>query len=118
LQHSIVVTGAQDFLIPPLSFPAVSSCCAWEWRGDVPLDRTAGFPPAEEAGRMNERRRFLTKAGKIALATPPALAMLMSTKGRAYAGATSGHYSGGGGGGSNYDGGYIKKILGWFFGRH
>jgi hypothetical protein len=75
---------------------------------------------------MNERRRFLTKAGKVVLATPPALAMLISTKGRAYAGATSGRYSGGGEGWGGGGGGtsvvrrgftIIAKFLGWLFGR-
>lgn len=36
-------------------------------------------------GPEPERREFLAKAGKLALTAPPALAMLMATKNRAFA---------------------------------
>lgn len=47
-----------------------------------------------------DRRDFLNRAGKVAIATPPALAVLMSAEGRHYALALSPGGSLGGGGGS------------------
>ncbi len=41
------------------------------------------------AGPSPERREFLTKAGKLALTAPPAMAILMSTTNRAFAHAGS-----------------------------
>lgn len=39
---------------------------------------------------QNERRKFLRRAGKVAILTPPALAVLMKTEGHLYAQALSG----------------------------
>jgi hypothetical protein len=54
------------------------------------------MPDADETGA--QRRKFLKQAGKVAIATPPVLAILLSAEGRHYALALSG---GGGSGGNN-----------------
>jgi hypothetical protein len=48
----------------------------------------------------DERREFLRRAGKVAIVTPPTLAVLLKTEGHHYALALSGGGSNGGGGGS------------------
>jgi hypothetical protein len=48
-----------------------------------------------------QRRSFLNRAGKVAIATPPALALLLKAEGRHYALALSGGGNGNGNGNSN-----------------
>jgi hypothetical protein len=51
---------------------------------------------ADEA--MKARRKFLAGAGKFAVATPPAVSMLLASANRNYAAAQSGNGGGGGNG--------------------
>ncbi len=53
----------------------------------------------ETTDRNEARRLFLARCGKFAVATPPTVALLLSTMDRNYAVAASGSTSGGGGGG-------------------
>jgi hypothetical protein len=43
-----------------------------------------------------DRRNFINRAGKVAIATPPVLALLLKAEGRHYAQALSGSPTGGG----------------------
>jgi hypothetical protein len=58
----------------------------------------------QDQGLDNDRRQFLDKAGRFALATPPAIALLMTSGGTSPAWASGGNgnngYGNGGGDGS------------------
>lgn len=45
-----------------------------------------------ESEQMAARRAFLTKCGKFALATPPAMTLLLSTTGKSFATISSGGF--------------------------
>ncbi|MBE0532488.1 MAG: hypothetical protein IH626_16820 [Rhodospirillales bacterium] len=60
-----------------------------------------------ESRKMEARRDFLKTCGKFAVATPPAMALLLSTTDRSYATASSGGgYGHGGGRGGHHSGGH------------
>lgn len=48
-------------------------------------------PPTSAEARLEARRRFLAACGKLAIATPPAITLLLAQSERSYAAALSGH---------------------------
>ena len=67
-------------------------------------------------GMDSGRRRFLARAGKFAVVTPPTVALLLAAEGRNYAYAGSGAYWNGGkqGKGDNGDNGDYGHHYGWY----
>src|SRR5690606_22088420 len=66
--------------------------------GDERMDSNKEAPDAA----LEARRRFLATCGKFAIATPPAVSLILSQTRSSYATASSG---GGGGGGGGWGGG-------------
>lgn len=65
-----------------------------------------------DAGVKAARRRFLANCGKFAVATPPAISLLLAASRANYAVASSGGSNGGSGGGSGGGGGGNAPLLG------
>jgi len=72
-----------------------------------PLPKSAALAKVDMADEaMKARRKFLAGAGKFAVATPPAVSLLLASANRNYAAAQSGNGGGGNGRGRQGNNGF------------